>query len=133
MGSEMCIRDSENLVQLSQRAPTYVREHAKRILRSALYNDSLFLTDMNVMDYSLIIGFDETNHELVIGIIDFVRTYTWDKRVESFVKETAILGGGGRGEPTIITPRQYRLRFVGFLDRMFLLTPDAWTQDGWVQ
>lgn len=123
----------ENLVQLSQRAPTYVREHAKRILRSALYNDSLFLTDMNVMDYSLIIGFDETNHELVIGIIDFVRTYTWDKRVESFVKETAILGGGGRGEPTIITPRQYRLRFVGFLDRMFLLTPDAWTQDGWVQ
>ncbi|WFD34769.1 1-phosphatidylinositol-3-phosphate 5-kinase [Malassezia cuniculi] len=123
----------ENLLQMSQKAPVYVREHAKRILRSALYNDSLFLTDMNVMDYSLVVGFDETQNEMVIGIIDFVRTYTWDKRVESFVKETAILGGGGRGEPTIITPRQYRLRFLGFLDKVFLLTPDAWIQGGWVQ
>jgi len=123
----------ENLVQMSHTSPLFVREHSKRILRSALYNDSLFLTDMNVMDYSLMVGLDETRHELVIGIIDFVRTYTWDKRVESFVKETAILGGGGRGEPTIITPRQYRMRFISFLDRMFLMTPDPWVQPGWLQ
>ena len=118
---------------MSHTSPLFVREHSKRILRSALYNDSLFLTDMNVMDYSLMVGLDETRHELVIGIIDFVRTYTWDKRVESFVKETAILGGGGRGEPTIITPRQYRMRFISFLDRMFLMTPDPWVQPGWLQ
>lgn len=123
----------ENLLQISQKTPIFVREHAKRILRSALYNDSLFLSDMNVMDYSLIVGFDEAQQELVIGIIDFVRTFTWDKRVESFVKETAILGGGGRGEPTIITPRQYRLRFINFLDRMFLLSPDAWIESKWTQ
>lgn len=123
----------ENLARYVQTAPLYVREHSKRILRTALYNDSLFLTDMNVMDYSLIVALDATRNELVIGIIDYLRTYTWDKRVESFVKETAILGGGGKGEPTIITPRQYRMRFLTFLDRHVLMTPDPWMQPGWVQ
>ncbi|WFD29956.1 1-phosphatidylinositol-3-phosphate 5-kinase [Malassezia sp. CBS 17886] len=123
----------ENLVHTSPTAPLLVREHSKRLLRAALFNDSLFLTSMNVMDYSLIVALDDARNELVIGIIDYLRTYTWDKRVESFVKETAILGGGGRGEPTIITPRQYRTRFLAFLDRYFLMTPDPWTQPGWVQ
>lgn len=109
-----------------------MREYSKRILRAALYNDSLFLTDMNVMDYSLIVVLDAKRNELVIGIIDYLRTYTWDKRVESFVKETAILGGGGKGEPTIITPRQYRMRFLTFLDRYFWMTPDPWVPAGWV-
>lgn len=36
--------------------PLFLREHSKRILRGALYNDSKFLADINVMDYSLICG-----------------------------------------------------------------------------
>lgn len=85
------------------------------------------------MDYSLILALDTTRNEMVMGIIDYLRTYTWDKRVESFVKETAILGAGGKGEPTIVTPRQYRMRFLTFLDRQLLMAPDAWMQPGWVQ
>lgn len=123
----------ENLLHYAQTSPVLVREHSKRILRAALYNDTLFLTEMNVMDYSLIVALDATRGELVMGIIDYLRTYTWDKRVESFVKETAILGGGGRGEPTIITPRQYRMRFLTFLDRHILMAPDPWMQPGWIQ
>lgn len=123
----------ENLLQYSQTMPLLVREHSKRVLRTALYNDSLFLTELNVMDYSLIMALDHASGEMTIGIIDYLRTYTWDKRVESFVKETAILGAGGKGEPTIITPRQYRMRFMTFLDRHLLMTPDPWMQPGWVQ
>ncbi|WFD27134.1 1-phosphatidylinositol-3-phosphate 5-kinase [Malassezia nana] len=123
----------ENLLHYAQTSPLLVREHSKRILRAALYNDTLFLTEMNVMDYSLILALDATRGDMVMGIIDYLRTYTWDKRVESFVKETAILGGGGRGEPTIITPRQYRMRFLTFLDRNILMTPDPWMQPGWIQ
>ena len=37
-------------------APFYLREHSKRVLRGALYNDSKFLADINVMDYSLVCG-----------------------------------------------------------------------------
>lgn len=123
----------ENLLHYTQTSPVLVREHSKRILRAALYNDTLFLTEMNVMDYSLIVALDASRGEMVMGIIDYLRTYTWDKRVESFVKETAILGGGGRGEPTIITPRQYRMRFLTFLDRHILMAPDPWMQPGWIQ
>ena len=50
-------------------APFYLREHSKRILRGALYNDSKFLGDINVMDYSLVVGVDSTNNELVVGIV----------------------------------------------------------------
>ncbi|KAI3617565.1 hypothetical protein CBS9595_003474 [Malassezia furfur] len=131
-GREYEVLLDENLVRMSRTSPILVREYSKRILRAALYNDSLFLTDMNVMDYSLIVVLDAKRNELVIGIIDYLRTYTWDKRVESFVKETAILGGGGKGEPTIITPRQYRMRFLTFLDRYFWMTPDPWVPAGWV-
>lgn len=49
--------------------PFYLREHTKRILRGALWNDSKFLSELNVMDYSLVVGVDEQNNELVVGIV----------------------------------------------------------------
>uniref|UniRef100_V5GKN1 1-phosphatidylinositol-3-phosphate 5-kinase n=1 Tax=Kalmanozyma brasiliensis (strain GHG001) TaxID=1365824 RepID=V5GKN1_KALBG len=119
----------ENLIETSHLNPIFIREHSKKLLRVSLYNDSLFLADMNVMDYSLMVGVDRQSKQLVVGIIDFVRTYTWDKRVESFVKETALLGGAGKGEPTIITPPDYRTRFLTFIDKALLLMPDHWVED----
>jgi hypothetical protein len=50
-------------------SPFYLREHSKRILRGALYNDSKFLEDINVMDYSLVVGVDSQRNELVVGIV----------------------------------------------------------------
>ena len=49
--------------------PFYLREHSKRILRGALFNDSKFLADINVMDYSLVVGVDSARNELVVGIV----------------------------------------------------------------
>lgn len=54
---------------VSEASPFYLREHSKRILRGALSNDSKFLSDINVMDYSLVAGVDSRNNELVIGIV----------------------------------------------------------------
>jgi len=119
-------------------SPFYFREHSKRILRGALYNDSKFLADINVMDYSLVVGVDSQRNELVVGIVgefqsrcvdrdccwlesDYIRTYTWDKKLESWVKESAFLGGAARGEPTIVTPKQYRQRFCSAMERYFPL------------
>lgn len=50
-------------------SPFYMREHSKRLLRGALYNDSKFLADINVMDYSLVVGVDSVGSELVVGIV----------------------------------------------------------------
>lgn len=53
----------------SHLSPFYLREHAKRILRGALWNDSKFLADLNVMDYSVLVAVDSVKNELVVGIV----------------------------------------------------------------
>src|SRR5271169_5776141 len=50
-------------------SPLFVGQHSKRILRHSLWNDTLFLAKMNVMDYSLVIGIDGEHRDLVLGII----------------------------------------------------------------
>lgn len=125
-GRENEVLLDENLVETSHLTPFYLREHSKRILRGALYNDSKFLADINVMDYSLVVGVDSTKNELVVGIVDYIRTYTWDKKLESWVKESTFLGGANKGEPTIISPKQYRQRFLSAMERYFPLVPDRW-------
>ena len=59
----------ENMVDFIYESPLFVREHAKKLLRASLWNDTLFLAKQNVMDYSLMIGIDEVKKELVVGII----------------------------------------------------------------
>jgi 1-phosphatidylinositol-3-phosphate 5-kinase len=62
------------------------------------------------MDYSLLLGFHKGRQELVVGLVDYMRQYTWDKQIESWVKSSGLLGGAGK-EPTIVSPRQYARRF----------------------
>jgi len=63
-----CVRaDRASLV--SHLLPFYVREHSKRILRGALWNDSKFLANLNIMDYSVVVAVDSTKNELVVGIV----------------------------------------------------------------
>src|SRR5690348_15242278 len=50
-------------------SPLFVGQHSKRVLRHSLWNDTLLLARMNVMDYSLVIGINEENKELILGII----------------------------------------------------------------
>jgi len=59
----------ENMVEFIYQNPLFVREHAKKILRACLWNDTLFLERNQVMDYSLMIGIDKERKELVIGLI----------------------------------------------------------------
>ena len=59
----------ENMVEFIYESPLFVREHSKKLLRASLWNDTLFLSRQNVMDYSLMIGIDEAKKELVVGII----------------------------------------------------------------
>ncbi|CAG8501415.1 14331_t:CDS:10 [Gigaspora rosea] len=109
-GKENEVLLDENLLELIMTEnPLYLREHSKKLLYESLHNDTLFLAKHNVMDYSLLVGIDDEKHELVVGILDFIRTFTWDKKLESWVKESGFLGGGGK-EPTIVTPRQYKNR-----------------------
>ena len=117
----------ENLVEFMCSSPLYVREHCKHVLRDAIQNDTSFLADNGVMDYSLLLGIDEVKQELVVGVIDYIRTFTWDKRLEMYVKRTGILGGHGN-LPTVISPKMYKQRFSEAMDRYFYLVPEKWSQ-----
>lgn len=85
------------------------------------------LQSIDVMDYSLLVGLDEENHELVLGIIDFMRQYTWDKHLETWVKASGILGGPKNASPTVISPKQYKKRFRKAMAAYFLMVPDQWS------
>ncbi|KAJ4373961.1 Mitochondrial distribution and morphology protein 12 [Neocucurbitaria cava] len=113
----------ENLVDIIySEAPIFVREHTKKLLKSSVWNDTLFLSQNNVMDYSLMAGFDDTNREIIVGIIDCIRTYTWDKKLESWIKDR------GKNKPTITSPKDYRNRFRIAMEKYMLQAPNCWHQ-----
>lgn len=125
--------------------PLYILTHSKTVLRDAINRDAQFLEKNEVMDYSLLVGCG-TEKVLVLGIIgmiaetnhtslnafyiltwllhlDYIRTYTFDKRLESLVKTNLM---GKQGLPTIVSPKLYRQRFTEAMDRYFLAVPDRW-------
>lgn len=127
-GKENEVLLDENMVEYIYESPIFVKEYDKKLLRASLWNDTLFLAKMNVMDYSLVVGVDNENHSLTVGIIDCIRTFTWDKKLESWVKEKGLVGGSTK-EPTVVTPRQYKNRFREAMERYILMVPDPWYQD----
>ncbi|KAL1129173.1 hypothetical protein AAG570_013703 [Ranatra chinensis] len=116
----------ENLINMTCDSPLYILPHSKSILMQAIHNDTQFLATQSVMDYSLLVGLDQSNRELVVGIIDYIRTFTWDKKLETMVKKYGLLGQGK--QPTIISPDEYRDRFIAAMHRYFLPVPDRWTR-----
>eukprot|EP01135_Chromosphaera_perkinsii_P001317 Nk52_evm44s164 gene=Nk52_evmTU44s164 len=119
----------ENLLEFIYESPLFLRPHSKTVLKRCIWNDTLFLCNLQVMDYSLLVGIDETNKQLVIGIIDYIRTFTWDKKLETWVKSTGILGGHGK-MPTVTSPEFYKYRFRDAMEKYFMMVPDKWTTMG---
>ncbi|GLT74224.1 hypothetical protein SLA2020_460320 [Shorea laevis] len=123
-GSNKVLLD-QNLIEAMPTSPIFVGSKPKRLLERAVWNDTYFLASVAVMDYSLLVGVDEEKHELVLGIIDFMRQYTWDKHLETWVKTSGILGGDKN--PTVISPQQYKKRFRKAMTTYFVMVPDQWT------
>lgn len=111
----------ENLLRISSDNPLLIHARSKLILNEAIDNDSKFLTSISIMDYSLLVGVDKENQELVLGIIDYVRPFTWDKKIERVVKSVV-----GSELPTIIEPELYRERFCEAMNKYFESVPDNW-------
>ncbi|KAJ8606884.1 hypothetical protein MRB53_040637 [Persea americana] len=112
----------ENLVETIFESPLFVREHSRKLLQASVWNDTLWLCKQNVMDYSLMAGFEDDTRQLVVGIIDCIRTYTWDKKLESWIKDR------GKNKPTITSPKDYRNRFRVSMMQYVLQAPNCWHQ-----
>lgn len=63
-------------------------DKSKALFNMSMCNDTLFLSIINVLDYSILVGIDEEKMELVVGIIDFMRQYDILKQMERVGKST---------------------------------------------
>ena len=53
---------------------------------------------------------------------DYVRVYTWDKKLEMGVKSVGLIAG--QNMPTIISPQNYKIRFRLAMERYFIVSPE---------
>ncbi|CAA7401172.1 unnamed protein product [Spirodela intermedia] len=114
----------QNLIESMPTSPIFVENRAKRLPERAVWNDTSFLVSIEVMDYSLLVVVDGGRGELVLGIIDFMQQYTWDKNLETWVKASGILGGPKNASPTVVSPVQYKKRFRKAMATYFVRVPE---------
>lgn len=119
--------------------PLYLNVQSKATLMQAISRDATFLQTNEVMDYSMLVGQCDDKKTLYLGIIgktkigilpqqsqrivsltilffvltDYIRTYTFDKKIESMVKQSVLIGS----QPTIVNPKQYKERFSNAMER----------------
>ena len=115
----------ENFVEFTEGRPLPLRDQAKAYFNNAVMNDTLFLSLISVVDYSILVGMDDDNHQLVVGIIDYLRQYDIIKKVERVGKSVGMIAG--QAEPTVIQPPNYRNRFQLAMEKYFMMVPDKWT------
>lgn len=94
------------------------------VLMKALESDVEFLASKHIIDYSLLVGIDWDRKILSVGLIDFIRTFTWDKYWEWKLKATV-----GGATPTIINPANYKKRFIDAMTQYFHVSPDSLDDD----
>jgi 1-phosphatidylinositol-3-phosphate 5-kinase len=117
-----------NFVDYTQGLPLGLLCEDYNNMFEAIKNDTAFLYSINIVDYSMIIGFggdDEATTQyshMTLGIIDYLRQFDLIKRVESVSKSVAMIAG--QLPPTIIEPGMYGKRFNEAIHRSFMpVTP----------
>jgi 1-phosphatidylinositol-3-phosphate 5-kinase len=99
-----------------------------KYLEAAVWNDTLLLSGQQLVDYSLLLaaapseGPDPTSCNalkgtLSVGLIDYLRPYTFDKQIESAVKGAF---HHSSGQPTVIEPTDYSRRFRTAMGTFFV-------------
>lgn len=99
-----------------------VHAQSKTVIEQALHNDANFLAECNIMDYSLLVGIDDDKKEMIVGIVDFIGTFTWFKKLESTSKSAL----QPHKEVTVLSPNRYKARFCETILDYFLGIPDKW-------
>jgi 1-phosphatidylinositol-3-phosphate 5-kinase len=114
-----------DFLEFTNGRPLPLSDRAKAVFHMSVLNDTLFLSIINVLDYSILVGIDEEKMELVVGLIDFMRQYDILKQMERVGKSLPMVVGSEA--PTIIQPPLYKARFTNAMERYFMTVPNKWT------
>ncbi|KAG0191355.1 hypothetical protein DFQ28_000368 [Apophysomyces sp. BC1034] len=87
-----------------------VDEQSHALIEEAIQNDTDFLSQSNIMDYSLLVGVDDNKKEMSVGI-----------KIENKGKTTFLQP---KKEVTVVPPDQYKERFCREMDDYFIAVPD---------
>ncbi|CAI5703159.1 hypothetical protein KXD40_003876 [Peronospora effusa] len=99
----------------SERMPVPVSQPDLEIIETAIQNDTGFLYRAGVIDYSLLLRFDEDKRQVVVGLIDYLHQFDFLKKMESTSKASFTFR-----DPTVISPISYRRRFMNAISRYFV-------------
>ncbi|OQS07278.1 phosphatidylinositol-4-phosphate-5-kinase (PI-PIPK-B) [Thraustotheca clavata] len=100
------------------RIPVPIREDELAVFSEAVARDVEFLVNVDVIDYSLLLSFDDNTRELRASVIDYLHQYDFLKKVESSAKTMYTT-------PTVIPPEAYERRFLDAMHRYFVGIPDT--------
>ncbi|RHY34521.1 hypothetical protein DYB32_000890 [Aphanomyces invadans] len=112
-----------NFVKMCQGIPMPMHESALDVLKTAMINDSTFLASVDVVDYSMLVGYNPQKQEIVVSIIDYIVKYDLMKRLEHHGKRLL----QDEGEITVLNPKQYTKRFQTAMTKYFTSIPSRYT------
>ncbi|KAJ8568996.1 hypothetical protein ON010_g6263 [Phytophthora cinnamomi] len=99
----------------SERMPVPASRPDLDVIEAAIQNDTGFLYRAGVIDYSLLLRFDEEKRQVVVGLIDYLHQFDFLKKMESTSKASLTFRN-----PTVISPISYRRRFMNAMNRYFV-------------
>ncbi|KAK4699611.1 hypothetical protein P7C70_g6650, partial [Phenoliferia sp. Uapishka_3] len=106
-----------------------IYSHSKTLLRDALLNDSTFLAKCGNIDYSLLVGVNDTTNELVVGLIDIISVFNLAKMLENAGKTALKKATSTNADSvTVIPPADYALRFRQAMEKYFIAVPEKFSR-----
>lgn len=106
-----------NFVEFMKGLPVILGFEDKKRLDAEIWNDTLFLSQQNVVDYSLLLIINTDDRVLNYGIIDYMEQYTFERAIESKYKTVV-----GTEVPTIIYPKEYKNRFRQHVIQIYFMS-----------
>lgn len=106
-----------NYVEFTEGLPLILQAEDKKRLDAEIWNDTLFLSQQNIVDYSLLLILNIEKKVINYGIIDYMEQYTFERAIESKYKSVV-----GTEVPTIIYPKEYKNRFRQHMIQMYFMS-----------